>query len=129
MASYSHKQLVSEANDRATNNERYTYKCILGEGTYGRVLKATDNSTDEDVAVKIIKAKKSLFEKIMFFMTPASLTQGRKEALILTHLQHENITAIRDHFRIRLDFWFGNSNGILSRRKPSRTSRGACSPR
>ena len=47
------------------------------------VLKATDKSTDEDVAVKIIKAKKSVIEQILFYKTSASIKQGRKEALIL----------------------------------------------
>ena len=65
------------------------------------MLQATDKSTDEDVAVKIIKAKKSVIEQILFFKTSASIKQGRKEALILTDLRHQNITAIRDHFKFR----------------------------
>ena len=92
---------VSKANNRATNSGRYAYKAVLGEGSFGSVLKATDKSTDEDVAVKIIKAKKSVIEQILFFKTSASIKQGRKEVLILTDLQHENITAIRDHFKFR----------------------------
>ena len=92
---------MSEANNRASNSGRYAYKTVLGEGNFGSVLKATDKSTDKDVAVKIIKIKKSFLEKIMFFKTPASLKQGRKEALILTHLQQENIIVIRDHFKLQ----------------------------
>ena len=48
MASYSHNHdlLVSEANNQASNNGRYAYKAVLGEGSFGSVLKATDKSTD-----------------------------------------------------------------------------------
>ena len=94
-------EIVNKANNRATNSGRYAYKVVLGEGSFGSVLQATDKSTDEDVAVKIIKAKKSVIEQILFFKTSASIKQGRKEALILTDLQHQNITAIRDHFKFR----------------------------
>ena len=100
-SSHNHDLLVSEANNQATNSRRYAYKAVLGEGSFGSVLKATDKSTNEDVAIKIIKIKKSFLEKIMFFKTPASLKQGIKEALMLTHLQQENIIAIRDHFKFR----------------------------
>ena len=60
MASYSHNHdlLVSEANNRASSSGRYAYKAVLGEGNFGSVLKATDNSTNEDVAIKIIRIKK-----------------------------------------------------------------------
>jgi serine/threonine protein kinase len=76
-------------------------RCTWRRHSFGSILKATDKSTDEDVAVKIIKAKKSVIEQILFFKTSASVKQGRKEVSILTDLQHPNITAIRDHFNFR----------------------------
>jgi serine/threonine protein kinase len=94
-------KIVNKANNRATNKGRYDYKSVLGEGSFGHVLKATDKSTNEDVAVKIIKAKKSIIEQILFFKTSAYIKQGKKEISILTDLQHPNITAIQDNFTFR----------------------------
>ena len=35
-------EIVNKANNRATNSGRYAYKAVLGEGSFGSVLKATD---------------------------------------------------------------------------------------
>ena len=69
---------VSKANDRATNSGRYAYKAVLGEGSFGSVLKATDKSTDEDVAVKIIKAKKSVIEQSCSSRLPLPLSKEER---------------------------------------------------
>ena len=66
------------------------------------MLKASDLETNEDVAVKIIKVKKSVAEQILFFKTPASLNkQGKKEVLycyLICSLQyvHQKDIAHRD---------------------------------
>ena len=92
---------LSKANNQATKGGRYHYTSVLGEGSYGNVLKASDLETDEDVAIKIIKVKKSVAEQILFFKTPVSLKQGKKEVLLLSDLRHQNIIGIRDHFKFR----------------------------
>ena len=94
-------KVVNKANSQASNGGCYFYCGVLGEGSFGNVLKATDLSINEYVAVKIIKIKKSVAERILFLKTPASYKQGKKEVLLLTNLQHQNIIAIRDNFKFR----------------------------
>ena len=39
-------------------NDRYTVSTVIGKGSFGQVVKALDNTTQEWVAIKIIKSKK-----------------------------------------------------------------------
>ena len=38
-------------------NDRYTVSTVIGKGSFGQVVKALDNTTQEWVAIKIIKSK------------------------------------------------------------------------
>ena len=94
------KKVVREANDKATNGGRYSYDGVLGEGSFGTVLKAR-NKLNDTVAVKIIKAKKSIVE-FLLSKKPATGKQGRREVGLLIDLQHDNVIAIRDHFEFQM---------------------------
>jgi len=93
-------KVVRKANDKATKAGRYSYDSVLGGGGFGKVLKAQDKLNNDVVAVKIIKAKKSIVE-FFLFMKPASGERGRREVDLLIDLQHDNIVAIRDHFEFK----------------------------
>ena len=91
------QQVVAKANKIATNKGRYEYEELLGEGGFGKVLKAKDTRSGEFVAVKHIEAKKTL-KQLLLLKTPTSAQQGRKEAALLTELEHDNVIAILDSF-------------------------------
>ena len=93
---------VKEANDHATKGGRYSYDSVLGRGGFGIVLKAQDKDkrNNDVVAIKIIKAEKSILE-FLLLMEPASGERWRKEVRLLIDLHHDNIIAIRDHFEFQ----------------------------
>lgn len=57
--------------------------------------------SNQIVAVKIIKAAKSITERVLLFKTPGSVRQARREVNMLYDLRHQNIVTIRDHFEFR----------------------------
>ena len=91
-----------EANSRATNEGRYQYDDgLLGFGAFGSVLKARDKrNKGEVVAIKIVKAQKSLMEYLSR-KTPLAVKGTRKEAELLNRLQHEHVIGIRDQFEFK----------------------------
>ena len=91
------QQVVAKASKIATNKGRYEYEELLGEGGFGKVLKAKDTRSGQFVAVKHIEAKKTL-KQLLLLKTPSSAQQGRKEAALLTELRHDNVIAILDSF-------------------------------
>ena len=60
----------------------FRYCKILGEGSYGKVVKAIDKYTGRVCAVKIIKKRK---------LTATTLNSLRKESLVLSELDHPNV--------------------------------------
>lgn len=45
-------------------NNRYMVKQRIGKGSFGQVVRAIDQTTKEEVAVKIIKSKKPFFRQV-----------------------------------------------------------------
>ena len=76
-------------------NDRYTVSTVIGKGSFGQVVKALDNTTQEWVAIKIIKSKK-----------PFAL-QARTEIELLCTLRmgdqedEHNIVRLLNHFQYR----------------------------
>ena len=96
-------EIVRWANSTANNNNLYYYEDVLGEGSFGIVLKAYDKHAKKYVAVKIIKATRNLREIILwFYLTPPDLQQGRKEVNLLRDLRHKNIIAFQDNFEFTI---------------------------
>ena len=93
------QQVVAKANQIATNKGRYRYTELLGEGGFGKVLKAVDTRAGGNriVAVKHLETKRSLME-FLFVKTPESAQQARKEAELMTELKHENVIGVLDSF-------------------------------
>ena len=90
-----------EANSRASHGGRYQYdEGLLGCGAFGSVLKARDKRNNEMVAIKIVKAQKSLIEYLSR-RTPLAVKGTRKEAELLNRLQHERVIGIRDQFEFK----------------------------
>lgn len=74
-------------------NGRYTLHSLLGKGSFGRVVKATDNLSHDQVAIKIIKSKKSFYR------------QSKIEIQLLKTLNatasENHIVKMRDHFVLK----------------------------
>lgn len=89
---------------KATSDGRYRYDgIVLGQGAFGTVLKASDTlQENEAVAIKIVRAQKSLKE---YFLrkTPAVVKEVRREAGLLSRLEHQNVVAIRDYFEFKTE--------------------------
>ena len=55
------------ANNTATKNGRYSYDSVLGEGSFGNVLKACDTTKNEPVAVKLVKVQNRTAAEVLLF--------------------------------------------------------------
>ena len=88
---------ISEVNSYASARDKYTFRSVLGEGSFGTVFRATDNTANEEVAIKIVKVKKSVLEFI-FRRKAQSLNDAKEEATMLVRLEHENIVALKDFY-------------------------------
>lgn len=73
-----------------TLNNRYRINSLLGEGGMGEVYLATDKSTGQQVAVKVLARSLST--------NPDSLERFRREAETLRQLDHPNIVKFVDAF-------------------------------
>lgn len=63
-------------------SDYYIYLSALGSGSFGKVVRAIDRVSGQEVAIKIIRKKSFKYNKIM---------QIKKEAEILSSLNHPNI--------------------------------------
>lgn len=90
-----------EANAHATNNKKYKFISVLGQGSFGTVLKAKDETTDEFVAIKIVKAYKSLMNVILR-RKPKELTEAHQEVDILLQLQHPNVVSLETYYEFNI---------------------------
>ena len=76
-------------------NDRYTVSTVIGKGSFGQVVKALDNTTQEWVAIKIIKSKKPF------------LQQAKTEIELLQFLNQKDptdtacIVRLQEHFMFR----------------------------
>lgn len=76
-------------------NERYTVSTVIGKGSFGQVVKALDNQTQEWVAIKIIKSKKPF------------LQQAKTEIELLQFLNEKDVSdtacivRLQEHFMFR----------------------------
>merc|ERR1719506_2647924 len=76
-------------------NERYTVSTVIGKGSFGQVVKALDNQTQEWAAIKIIKSKKPF------------LQQAKTEIELLQFLNEKDlsdtacIVRLLEHFMFR----------------------------
>jgi len=76
-------------------NDRYTVSTVIGKGSFGQVVKALDNTTQEWVAIKIIKSKKPF------------LQQAKTEIELLQFLNEKDlsdtacIVRLLEHFMFR----------------------------
>ena len=76
-------------------NDRYTVSTVIGKGSFGQVVKALDNTTQEWVAIKIIKSKKPF------------LQQAKTEIELLQFLNEKDlsdtacIVRLHEHFMFR----------------------------
>lgn len=68
-------------------SDRYTRDAVLGEGTYGKVYKGTDQNTGEVIALK-----KTLLD-LEREGVPASTL---REVVLLKELQHPGIVSLKD---------------------------------
>ncbi|XP_038211224.1 serine/threonine-protein kinase PRP4 homolog [Zerene cesonia] len=44
------------------NNNRYTIKCLVGQGVFANVVKAQDNKTNDEVAIKIMRNNELMYK-------------------------------------------------------------------
>jgi len=76
-------------------NDRYTVSTVIGKGSFGQVVKALDNQTQEWVAIKIIKSKKPF------------LQQAKTEIELLQFLNEKDVSdtacivRLLEHFMFR----------------------------
>jgi len=76
-------------------NDRYTVSTVIGKGSFGQVVKALDNTTQEWVAIKIIKSKRPF------------LQQAKTEIELLQFLNEKDlsdtacIVRLLEHFMFR----------------------------
>ena len=94
---------VDEANNVASNNNKYTFLSVLGQGSFGTVLQAEDSSTGRLVAIKILIDHVSVSEWF-WGKKPQKITEGHQEVNILLELEHPNVLRLETHyeFNVRL---------------------------
>ena len=79
MIEISIEELEKPVNTYSPFDNLYTKICDLGEGAFGKVIKAIDNSTREELAIKILPKRHNNYQMLM------------KEVNILKNLSHPNI--------------------------------------
>lgn len=62
---------------------RYLILDVLGQGTFGQVVKCQNLKTQEVVAVKVIKNKTAYFNQSMMEVSVLDLVRGFKNVIIL----------------------------------------------
>ena len=87
--------LVEHASKKATNSSRFHFISLLGEGSFGTVLKAWDNNGKSYVAIKLFKAPGGGYSILQFIASRSAqrrqVEEARKEAYTLHQLRHPNI--------------------------------------
>lgn len=91
---------VPEANNYATDDKRYSFVSLLGQGSFGTVLKARDDRENEDVAIKIVKARKSIMA-IILRRKSSTLDDAKQEVDMLIQLQHQNIVSLKAFYEFK----------------------------
>ena len=86
-------------------NDRYTVSTVIGKGSFGQVVKALDNQTQEWVAIKIIKSKKPF------------LQQAKTEIELLQFLNEKDVSDTACIVRLLEHFMF---RGHQARRRAPR---------
>ena len=94
---------VSEANSRASNEKRFVFQSILGQGSFGTVMKAKDKVTGDLVAIKIVKAHSSLLDRILKRRSK-ELTEAHQEVDILLKLSHKNVLHMESYYEFSVKF-------------------------
>lgn len=76
--------------------DKYKILKTLGDGTYGSVVKAINNSTNEEVAIKKMKKKFYSWEECM----------ALREIKSLRKLNHSQIVKLKEVIRVNDDLYF-----------------------
>lgn len=76
--------------------DKYKITKTLGDGTYGSVVKATNKSSNEEVAIKKMKKKFYSWEECM----------ALREIKSLRKLNHPNIVKLKEVIRVNDDLYF-----------------------
>ena len=87
--------------------EKYTYSSSLGQGTFGRVIKALVLSTKKYVAIKKIEANPTVTDHLLM-QNPQALENALKEIRRLTVLSHPNVVSCLDCYKYDTD----NGKGV-----------------
>eukprot|EP00462_Mataza_sp_D1_P000024 CAMPEP_0175088214 /NCGR_PEP_ID=MMETSP0086_2-20121207/132_1 /TAXON_ID=136419 /ORGANISM="Unknown Unknown, Strain D1" /LENGTH=600 /DNA_ID=CAMNT_0016360639 /DNA_START=267 /DNA_END=2069 /DNA_ORIENTATION=- len=69
-------------------NERYIVEKIIGKGSFGRVVRAHDKVTQEQVAIKIIKRKDPFFNQAQVEIKILQTLQEQENAHIVRYKEH-----------------------------------------
>ncbi|XP_003383167.1 PREDICTED: serine/threonine-protein kinase PDIK1L-like [Amphimedon queenslandica] len=97
----SSKMSVSEANSRASNEKRFLFQSILGQGSFGTVMKAKDKVTGDLVAIKIVKTHSSLLDRILKRRSK-ELAEAHQEVDMLLKLSHKNVLHMESYYEFRV---------------------------
>ena len=94
---------VSEANSRASKEKRFLFQSVLGQGSFGTVMKAKDTVTGDLVAIKIVKTHSSLLDRILKRRSK-ELAEAHQEVDILLKLSHENVLRMESYYEFSVKF-------------------------
>ena len=86
----------------------------IGSGASGTVWRALDQTTGEEVAIKLLREE--------LVPQPKAVMRFVQERAILGALQHENIVPVRDLLTV------GDSMGLVMDLVPGGSVRGCCGP-